>query len=798
MRPGSASTIGWLAVALVGLTFAAPASGAEPRVVNFGVVVDGPWERNEAIFSQFRKEISDLLEPEFGVRFPPELYLTADFTLGRARETVDRLLADPRADLVIAAGPLASLDAARRDKLPKPVIAVFVMDSHVQGIPRQGGTSGVHNLCYLECPNSIEKELRAFLEIVPFHKLVFLGNPGFLREIPELGIAAAAETLGIEFEMIPASGRAEDALAAIPEGTEAVYMTPLLELDPGEFDHLIAGLNARKLPTFSYLGRSDVERGVLAGLATDTWFDRLARRTAVDIQRILLGENAGDLPVAVARREELVINMATAREIGVYPSFQVLTEAVLLHPARSEVERKLDLDHAVEEAVAVNLDLAVAEQDVVTGRQEISLARSSLLPRVDLQGLGTMIDKDRAKSSFGSVAERTLAGTATLTQVLWSEPTWANLSIQRSLQRSRESERDRIRLDLVRQAASAYLDVLRTKTFERIQTENLKLTRSNLELAQIREDVGVSGPAEVYRWESEIASQRKAVIEANSRRNLAEIALNRLLHRPLEDPFLTEEAGLDDPALPTSDPRFARYFGDPWTFRIFRRFMVEEGIAASPEIQQIDASIAAQERTRDSARRSFFSPTIALQGSVTRTLAEGGAGSDPVATGPLAGLVEGADDTDWGLGLSVSLPLFTGGSRIAEARRAGGELERLRLERRALAERVEQRIRIALHLAGASFAGIALANDSAEAARQNLDLVTDAYSQGAVRIIDLLDAQNAALNAEQAAANAVHDFLIDLMELERSTGRFSFFSSPEERKAWFDRAEAYLENATRP
>ncbi len=41
--------------------------------------------------------------------------------------------------------------------------------------------------------------------------------------------------------------------------------------------------------------------------------------------------------------------------------------------------------------------------------------------------------------------------------------------------------------------------------------------------------------------------------------------------------------------------------------------------------------------------------------------------------------------------------------------------------------------------------------------------------------IDLLDAQNAALVAEESAINAVFVFQIDLMNLQRSLGQFSFF-----------------------
>ena len=58
----------------------------------------------------------------------------------------------------------------------------------------------------------------------------------------------------------------------------------------------------------------------------------------------------------------------------------------------------------------------------------------------------------------------------------------------------------------------------------------------------------------------------------------------------------------------------------------------------------------------------------------------------------------------------------------------------------------------------------------------------------------LLDAQNTHLQAEQSAANAVYNFLLELMELERSIGRFTFFATKEQRQGWLNTLTTYIEN----
>ena len=80
-------------------------------------------------------------------------------------------------------------------------------------------------------------------------------------------------------------------------------------------------------------------------------------------------------------------------------------------------------------------------------------------------------------------------------------------------------------------------------------------------------------------------------------------------------------------------------------------------------------------------------------------------------------------------------------------------------------------------MAGASGASITLSQDAANAAGKSYAIVKQAYSRGAVGIVTLLDAQNAALVTEQVAANSVYDSLLDLMRVARAAGGFKFVRS---------------------
>ncbi len=151
------------------------------------------------------------------------------------------------------------------------------------------------------------------------------------------------------------------------------------------------------------------------------------------------------------------------------------------------------------------------------------------------------------------------------------------------------------------------------------------------------------------------------------------------------------------------------------------------------------------------------------------------------------------DEVNWEIGAQASLPLYTGGARLARRQQAREALAQLQLEREAAAERIAANIRIAMYAAGSAFANIEPAREAATAAKKNFDLVTDAYGRGAVSILDLLDAQREALSANLDAANTVYTYLIELMQMQRAIGQFDFFVSEDGRRDWFERLDTFFQ-----
>ena len=487
-----------------------------------------------------------------------------------------------------------------------------------------------------------------------------------------------------------------------------------------------------------------------------------------------------------SRKREIVINMATARAIGVSPPFQILLDAELVQ-AGIPGGRALSLGSVVREASTANLDLIAADRSVSAFTESVREARAPLLPQVGLSGGVSVIDADRART-FPTVGETQYSASLEASQLIYSDRAWAGYSIQNSLLDQRQEERAQLRLDVILESAQSYLDLLRAQTIERIQKDNLELTRRNLNLASSRVEIGVAGRDEVFRWESQISTNQRDVVNAGAIRNQARIAVNRVLNRPLNESFSTIEATLTDADFVASFDALGPYVNNPDGLAAFADFMAEDALDAAPELRQIDALMRAKQRELDSAKRSFFLPELSLSGGLTAFKFHG-AGSE---------LPAGLNNTDWFVGVGATLPLFQGGGRFAEVNRTRFELESLKTQHEAAGQRVEQRVRSVLETANASFIGIGLARRQAEAARQNLDLVSDSYAAGVVGILSLLDAQNQALVADLGAASAVYQYLSDLMTVQRAAGRFDFFRSPQDRQDFLNRlSQFYTERGAR-
>jgi outer membrane protein TolC len=744
--------------------------------------------RRDFILAEARNVLGTTLD----IRIPDEKRLEGGWTREGIRAALDRLLADPEVDVVLALGLVASYEAAHRETLPKPVIAPIVTDPVLQGYPLKDGRSGRHNFVYVTSFQGVADEIRLFQRVVRFRHVAVLIDRLPLETMPELDTKAQrlAGELGMRATLVPVTTSVDEALAALPADADAVYVAPLMRLKESDMQELAHKLIERRLPSFSLLGRRELLAGLLLSVSGDREEDqRLARRIALDLQRIVAGEDAANIEVGFPVQQRLAINMRTARAIGFSPRWQDLSDAEQYFAEETAALPKLTMIEAMRAALAANPDLRVSELDAAIAGEDVRSSRSVLLPQLDAGASASQIDDDRANALFQ--AEKTVAVDAQLGQVIYSDAAWAGLKISQQLKVASDERYRQSILDTLDGTATAYLDLLRARSLESVRRANVENTRTNLETSRVREAVGLTQRSEYLRWVTQINVDRQDLLAAEANRRQAETELARILHRPASQPFATVETGLDEPMALVSDKRTQAYIDTPASWAVFQEFSVAEALAQAPELRGVDATIVAQQRAARSAQRAFYLPELSLRAFGSEAVDRSGVGSESGPGFP--------DEQAWNVTLQASLPLFTGGARRAEYARNRYGLRQLEAQRASAADAVEARTRAALHRTASSYPAIELSQDAAAAARENLTMVREAYAKGALSVTDLVDAQDASLEAELAAAEAKYTFLIDFIAVLRATGSFDMLLDPASRQSWFERVDAWFrEHAAGP
>ena len=223
-----------------------------------------------------------------------------------------RLKVDVIATLGIA------VPAAKRATSAIPI--VFAVDADpvgsglVASLARPGGNvTGLSS----QSPDTASKRLQLLHEVVPgLRRLAILGNPDWHGAVQEMNeVRTVAPALGLDIVDKLEIRRADDiapAFAALKGGAQGLYVSsdPLVATNRVR---IITLALAARLPT-SFVRREYIEAGGLMAYGPN--FLDLNRRAADFVDKILRGTKPADIPVEQPTKFDLIINLTTAKALG--------------------------------------------------------------------------------------------------------------------------------------------------------------------------------------------------------------------------------------------------------------------------------------------------------------------------------------------------------------------------------------------------------------------------------------------------------------------------------------------------
>jgi putative ABC transport system substrate-binding protein len=184
----------------------------------------------------------------------------------------------------------------------------------------------------LSAPELSGKRLELLKEAVPAiaHVAVLAhpANPSNAAQMREIG--RAAQALQMQLHLVEVRGPQEldnafSAIRHVPVDALLVLLDPLFMQQRARLVELTA---MSRLPAM-YGFREDVEMGAL--MAYGPSFPDLFRRAATYVDKILQGAKPGDLPVEQPTKYELILNLKTAKELGITlpPTLLILADEVI-------------------------------------------------------------------------------------------------------------------------------------------------------------------------------------------------------------------------------------------------------------------------------------------------------------------------------------------------------------------------------------------------------------------------------------------------------------------------------------
>ena len=295
------------------------------KVYRVGILPPGPISERAHFWEAFRQRLRDL-------GYVEGQNLTLVFPPGEVRpERLPHLAAELvslKVDVIVAATSVAiqaAKEATKTIPIVMPVSSEPVEHGFVASLARPGGNITGLTLVSSELSG---KRLQLLKTVVPrVSRIAVLSNPTSSGAPLQMRAAeVAARTLGVQLQFLEVRGP-DDVETAFEAATKGRAGALIALDDPLVFTHRvrIVKLAAKSRLPAIYGFSGFVQAGGLMSYAANV--TDMYRRAATYVDKILKGAKPGDLPVEQPTEFELVINMKTAKALGLTIPQTVLLQA---------------------------------------------------------------------------------------------------------------------------------------------------------------------------------------------------------------------------------------------------------------------------------------------------------------------------------------------------------------------------------------------------------------------------------------------------------------------------------------
>jgi outer membrane protein TolC len=309
------------------------------------------------------------------------------------------------------------------------------------------------------------------------------------------------------------------------------------------------------------------------------------------------------------------------------------------------------------------------------------------------------------------------------------------VDVARSNREATEKALTVTRQDLTLRVQSAFYLLLATEKQVIAVRETVKSREGIFRQAQEFFNQGIRAKVDVARAEANLFAAKTALIRAENNREIARLELANAMGMP----SLGERALVEPSQTLLSLPK--------------KSLSQQDAMRNRAELQQLAALKSAASASLKTAKGSYL-PIL----SGTANIGYAAQNFPP-------------DGNVWGVGLDLTVPLFSGFSSVEQVREATATINAIEARQNNLRLQIIKEVESAWLSGNEASARIVSTQKEVAAASENKSLAEGRYQEGVGTIIEVTDAQSQALDAQTANIQASYDYYTALARLDRAIGK---------------------------
>lgn len=427
-----------------------------------------------------------------------------------------------------------------------------------------------------------------------------------------------------------------------------------------------------------------------------------------------------------------------------------------LPPASADTLR-LSLDDAVTRALSYSSRARSAHAGVKAAEGQVREVTAEALPQVTgsltyNRKFDSVFRGAEADTSLGDLgdlfthsafaAEHTWTADLTASQKIWDGRVLAGIRASREVHKISYAERDEALADVALNVRGAYLDVLSAQAVQTIAEEGLAQAKAHLDQVKLFNGQGSRSEYDLLQAQVDVANNDPAVVRARNATDQAMLLLRQLLYLPDGQALaLTTQLAFPEGGVPVlvSDPG-------------------EGEVRAA--LRGADATVQARKLALSAEKWSRW-PSLVASATVSHQ-------AYPTDPWPIH-----RDEFQRGIDGSLKLewPLFQGFRTFGSVERASAELVQAEANRDIVYDTVSFQTRQARQEVDRALATLVARRGTVQLARRAHHLATVRWGNGLSTQLEVSDARLQMLTAEVNEVDAVKDYRLALLRLERAAGR---------------------------